>query len=328
MKDIYFETNYGKLYEKIEDGTCEVFDHSSSIGTIRHMFIKREVPIRLGDITYYDLITPYGYGGPLILNYEKGRKEDLIDEFEVAFKQYCVKNNIVSEFVRFHPVVGNSADFNKSYKARLIRNTVGTNVTYQDPFMDEFSKSARKSVRRALRAGVDYKVTEKPDNLTYFKKIYYSTMDRNKATNYYYFDDDYFNACLEFFKDNIILVDAIYQNKVISAGFYFVYGDMIHAHLSGTLTEYINLSPAYVVKYATMLWAKEHNIRLIHYGGGTSSSGQDPLYRFKKQFGKNTEFEFHVGKKVWNKEAYKELCAKSGVVEENEFFPAYRHNMT
>jgi lipid II:glycine glycyltransferase (peptidoglycan interpeptide bridge formation enzyme) len=299
MKDIYFETNYGKLYEKIEDGTCEVFDHSSSIGTIRHMFIKREVPIRLGDITYYDLITPYGYGGPLILNYEKGRKEDLIDEFEVAFKQYCVKNNIVSEFVRFHPVVGNSADFNKSYKARLIRNTVGTNVTYQDPFMDEFSKSARKSVRRALRAGVDYKVTEKPDNLTYFKKIYYSTMDRNKATNYYYFDDDYFNACLEFFKDNIILVDAIYQNKVISAGFYFVYGDMIHAHLSGTLTEYINLSPAYVVKYATVLWAKDHNIRLIHYGGGTSNSEQDSLYRFKKQFGKNTEFEFYVGKKAF-----------------------------
>ena len=75
MMDIYFELNYGKLYEEIEGGTCEVFEHRSSLGTIRHMFIKRKVPIQLGDITYYDLVTPYGYGGPLILNCEEGRKK-------------------------------------------------------------------------------------------------------------------------------------------------------------------------------------------------------------------------------------------------------------
>ena len=324
MIDIYFEKDYGKLYEEIEGGTCEVFEYHSSNGTIRHMFIKREIPIRLGDITYYDLITPYGYGGPLVLNCVTGRKDELVREFGTAFEQYCRDNNIVSEFVRFHPLIRNAVDFGSCYEVSLIRHTVGTNMSYQDPFMDEFSKGARKSIRRALRAGVDYKVTEKPDDIGYFKEIYYATMDRNEASDYYYFDDKYFDACLDSFRDNIILVDAMYQSKIIASGFYFVYGDIIHAHLSGTMTEYISLSPAYVIKYATMLWAKENGIKLIHYGGGTSNSVQDPLYRFKKQFGKNTEFKFCVGKKIWDETVYDHLCLARGIEEEMDFFPAYR----
>ena len=64
--DIYFEPKYGKLYEEMENGTCEVFEHRSSIGIVNHMFIKREIPITIDNTTYYDLVTPYGYGGPLI----------------------------------------------------------------------------------------------------------------------------------------------------------------------------------------------------------------------------------------------------------------------
>ncbi len=64
MIDIYFEPNYGKLYEKIENGNCEVFRYSSAFGNVYHLFIKREIPVRVNNKTYYDLVTPYGYGGP------------------------------------------------------------------------------------------------------------------------------------------------------------------------------------------------------------------------------------------------------------------------
>jgi len=324
--DIYFELNYGKLYEEIEGGTCEVFEHRSSLGTIRHMFIKRKVPIQLGDITYYDLVTPYGYGGPLILNCEEGRKEDLVHEFEVAFEKYCGNHNIVSEFVRFHPVIANASDFQSVYDISFIRNTVGTNIKdYSDPFKDEFSKSARKSIRRALRAGVDYRVIERPDELIHFKDIYYSTMNRNDANDYYYFNDAYFDLCLQLYRNNIILVEAVFEDKVIASGFYFVYDNIVHAHLSGTLTQYLHLSPAYILKYGTMVWAKRHGIELIHYGGGTSNGENDPLYQFKKKFGNNTEFRFCVGKRIWNWDVYTRLCLEKAVKEDTDFFPAYRH---
>ncbi len=322
--DIYFNTNYGKLYEKIENGVCKEFKLECDYGIVRNIFIQREIPIAS---KYNDIVTPYGYGGPIVIADSINDRKQLINKYHEKFSQYCRDNNIVSEFVRFHPIINNVEGFDSIYKVENIRKTVGTNLKdYDDPVQSEFSKSCRKNIRRALKQGITYRVIESPNNISEFKKIYYSTMDRNKATDYYYFDDDYFENCLKYFKSNIILVEAIYDDKVIAAGLYFVYNKIIHIHLSGTLSEYLHLSPAYILRYAVTLWGKEKGYELIHHGGGRSNSPEDRLYRFKKQFGKNTEFDFYIGKKIWNMEIYKKLCQNAGVDDSVEFFPAYRWN--
>ena len=94
--------------------------------------------------------------------------------------------------------------------------------------------------------------------------------------------------------------------------------------MSGTLGAFLHLSPAYVLRYAITLWGKEHGYELIHHGGGRTDSCDDSLYLFKKQFGKNTELEFWVGKKIWNDEAYSVLCDAVGVDHDTSYFPAYR----
>ena len=323
--DIYFEPNYGKLYESVDNGENVVFEFESRYGTISHMFIKREIPIKINAETYYDIVTPYGYGGPLVKSCEKGKEKELIEAFDFKFRSYCNINNIVSEFVRFHPIIKNAEDFKSCYEAIHIRDTIGTKLEGCDgAIVDDFSKSAKKTIRRALKSGLTYKITERPDNLNKFKEIYFSTMDRNEASDYYYFGDDYFNNCLKYFKNYIILVEVIYEGKVIASGLYFVYKNIIHAHLSGTLKEYIHLSPAYIIKHATAEWAKQNGVDLIHYGGGTSNSDNDPLYQFKKKFTKNTFFKFHIGKKIWNEEIYAKLCNIVGVDKNTDFFPAYR----
>lgn len=327
MKDIYFEENYGKMSEKLEDGVCEVFDFKCSYGLIRHMFIKRDVPFKINNKTYYDLITPYGYGGPIIIEHKPGFKNNLIDEFNKSFKQYCESNNIICEFIRFHPLMNNALDFESIYQIENIRKTVGTNIKdYEDPISIEFSKSAKKTIRKVLSLGVTYNIIEKPNNLDKFIEIYYSTMDRKHASDFYYFDKNYFSDCLKYFKDNIILVEAIYNDNVIASGLYFIYNRIIHVHLSGTLNEFISLSPAYILKYATVLWAKEHDIEIIHYGGGTSNSENDPLYQFKRKFGQNTSFDFYIGKKIWNKDVYDKACIISNTNHDSQFFPLYRFN--
>ena len=325
MIDIYFEANYGKLYEKIENGTNEVFEFSCDHGKIYHMFIKRQIDTSVDDTTWYDLVTPYGYGGPIILQCKENEESLLVEEFNRAFKEYCKDNNIVSEFIRFHPIYDNAKSFVSMYEISYIRNTVATNLTdYEDPFQSEFSKSCRKNVRRALRDGISYKVTESPKDVSNFKEIYYSTMDRNDASDFYYFDDDYFDKCLDLLSDNIIIVEAIYEGKTIAMGFYFTYKKNIHIHLSGTLSEYLDLSPAYVLRYAVTMWGKENGYELIHHGGGRSNSADDSLYKFKKQFGKNTDFRFHIGKKIWNNDIYNKLCKLKNINEDDDYFPLYR----
>jgi serine/alanine adding enzyme len=326
MIDIYFKSSYGKLYEPIEKGVCNVFEFNCSLGKVRHMFIMREVPFRTGGKTYFDLVTPYGYGGPVIIECEnKHKKQQLVDEFIKAFQNYCFDNNIVSEFVRFHPILRNAEDFKSAYDVVYIRNTVGTNLAaYDDPVQCEFSKSCRKNINKALASGVGYRITVDPQSMTVFKKIYYSTMDRNSAGDYYYFGDAYFDGCLELLGENLILVEAIYKAQTIAMSMCFVYGKTIHVHLSGTLNEFLYLSPAYVLRYAISLWGKENGYKMIHHGGGRSNAQDDSLYLFKKRFGKNTEFEFYIGKKIWNRDMYYELCKLSYTDPKAEFFPAYR----
>ena len=323
MFDIYFEPDYAKLYESVENGKAMLFEHQSNYGKVHHLFIKREIPIKLNNKTYYDIVTPYGYGGPLFID-SKDHKL-LASEFNLVFESYCKSNNIVSEFVRFHPIIENNVYLDQVYNISKIRKTVGTNLEYDNPFQEEFSKSTRKTIRRVLKSGVKFDVIEAPDNLSTFMEIYYSTMDRNNAVDYYYFDTQYFKNCLSLFKDNIVLVNIKLDDKVIASSLNFKGTDSIHVHLSGTLSEYLSYSPAYITKYATLLWAKENNYKIIHYGGGTSNDENDPLYQFKKKFGKNTEFEFNIGKKIWNKEVYSALCKIKGVNEHIEFFPAYRY---
>lgn len=323
--DIYFQPEYGKLYETIEQGKSEVYEYKGPLGAIQHMYIRREIPIQIDHKTYYDLITPYGYGGPLIVSCEDGSRDQLVQSFQKEFQSYCLDHNIVSEFIRFHPIVKNADDFQNCYEIQTIRKTVGTNlVDYDDPVQAEFSKSCRKNIRRAVEEGVTYRITENPSHAGDFTKIYYATMDRNDANSFYFFDDEYFTQCINLFPDHVILVEAIYQGKTIAMSFCFIYGKWIHIHLSGALTEYLHLSPSYILKYAVTMWGKEKGYELIHYGGGRTNSPEDNLYLFKKKFGRNTEFTFCTGKRIWNTEVYQRLCTAAGVTQTNDFFPVYR----
>ncbi len=320
--DFYFDENYGKLYEKSDNGKAEIFEYEDENGKITSQFLIREIPDRINGKTYFDIVTPYGYGGPIVIY--ANNKEALIENYERSFSDYCIQNSIVSEFVRFHPLVKNYEDFGKMYNAIYMRKTLITKLDEEDPVQNQFSKSARKNIRRALNAGVTYEVTVAPENIDSFKEVYYSTMDRNNASEYYYFDDGYFANVLKYYRENLIFVQAFYEGKTIAAGLYFIYNDIIHIHLSGTLSVYLNLSPAYILRYAVTLWGIQNGYKLIHHGGGTSNSEENSLYLFKRNFAKKYDVDFYVGKKIWNKEIYDRLCEIKGVDKDTDFFPAYR----
>lgn len=320
--DIYFEENYAKLYEKAEMGVVEVFSLDCEFGKVRNIFIKRKINKLVDGEQYFDIVTPYGYAGPQILEIINHKKEELLAYYEKKFGEYCYENNIVSEFIRFNPIVQNSIDFESIYDIKKICNTVGTNLLVENPYRNEFSKSARKSIKRALENKIEYEVIESPDSIDEFKEIYYSTMERNNASEYYYFDEEYFNNLIKYYKKNILFIKVVYKEKLIASGIYFVLNGIIHAHLSGTLSEYLHLSPAYVIKYATLEWGIRNNCTLIHYGGGKGNSQDDPLFKFKMKFTKSCIFDFYIGKKIWNNEIYNRLI--EGVDKTTEFFPLYR----
>jgi|LSQX01.2.fsa_nt_gb hypothetical protein len=325
VPDIYFEPAYGKLCELIQGGSADDFVWESPSGTIRNMFIRRPLPEALDPSgTYTDLATPYGYGGPVIVSLT-GDRATLVREYDEAFSAYCRSQNIVCEFVRFHPLLHNVDDFTDVYDTQFMRPTVATPLRgVSDVLMEQFSKSARKTTRRALRQDIHVEYVTEPDDLSLFMEVYYDTMDRQEAAEDYYFPQSYFCALCEHLGTHLLNIRVRNDEDVcIASGLYFVYGDFMHAHLSGTRHEYLNLSPAYVLKYASVEWARKHGLAWVHYGGGTTNDPEDSLLAFKKKFSKGDLLDFYVGRKIFMPDVYQSLVRRHGV-HNDDFFPEYR----
>ncbi|CAM4206856.1 Acetyltransferase (GNAT) domain-containing protein [Lacicoccus alkaliphilus] len=322
--DIYFTREYAKVNELIENGEAKFFEIKSKYGHITHSAIKRKIQTKIGGVRYYDLISPYGYGGPVI--HEHTNRAKLISEFKECFSIYCANNNIVSEFIRFHPVFQNQKDASGIYDTTYVRQTVGTDLKrFEDTFQNEFSRTARTKIRKRLRDDrLSFHVERGFENIESFIDIYNKTMGRHDAAQFYYFDREYFYALKDQFGGDMMTISVRFEGRIIAMGLYFLSGDIIHDHLNGTDPDYLEFSPAYLLKYASMMWGVKNGYSLIHYGGGVSNAADDPVLHFKKRFSKHTEFEFHIGKKIWNREAYNKLCDMRGMDKNREFFPAYR----
>ena len=252
-------------------------------------------------------------------------KTSLVRSFEKAFSEYCEDHHIVSEFVRFHPIANNADDFTTMYDIHLHNKTVGTNLRdFEDPFAEEFSKSTRKTVRRALKEGLRYSIDKGLDSIEDFKAIYYETMNRNEASEGYYFPESYFSNLQNHLSDSLLTCRVLHNDKTIAMSLCLYSEDVLHVHLSGTLDDYLYLSPSYILRYAYVGWGKENRIHLIHHGGGTTGAPDDSLYLFKKKFGQHTEFSYYIGKKIWDNDRYSQLIDREMPLQ-NDFFPLYRY---
>ena len=52
----------------------------------------------------FDITTCYGYGGPISSEIPK---DCVLKQFRNEFKKFCEKENIITEFIRFHPLFQN-----------------------------------------------------------------------------------------------------------------------------------------------------------------------------------------------------------------------------
>ncbi len=326
MLDIYFTPAYGKLCELVDDGTCCRYVLNSEAGQIVNQFIRRPVPFLIHGVQYFDIVTPYGYGGPVVV--ESSDREKLIEEYKTRFADYCSSNNIICEFIRYHPILQNYRDFSSVYDNSYSRHTVGTNLRdYEDPVQSEFSKSARREVRKGEKAGVTCVINEHPGDLSVFRVLYEETMDRNRAGAMYYFPDAYYQMLTTELSDWVIEVQAILEGETIASELYFASAGILHAHLLGSKSKMLEIGCGAILEATAARWGKEHGYGFIHHGGGRTSAEDDPLYLYKQKFGKNTEFDFYIGKKIWNEAVYRQavtLREAKGPIANTDYFPVYR----
>lgn len=331
MIDIYFTENYGKIYERNNDGILKKYHYESKLGKVEYVFLFREVKIN-GFTGFYDISTPYGYGGPLFLGYRDEFLPNLISEFRINFNKYCIDHNIITEFIRFHPLLKNYTYLDNFIELNYIRDTVYMDLTSPELIWNNISSKCRNMIRKAEKNGIEIILDKEKNSIKEFYKLYTQTMDRNKAEKYYFFDESFFNNTLELLGENIFLFNAVYNKKIISSTLIMKYGDYIHYHFSGSDREFTNLAPNNLLLYKIALWGYENNCKYFHLGGGFSGN-EDPLFKFKKSFSKNGFSKFYIGKKIHNNEIYDKLTLEwkklknINNIEGVKYFPIYRSDI-
>lgn len=305
-KDVYFTFTYAKAHELKGDGQARCCLYLGNNGMkILYPFIMTNIPDYGMNSNFYDISSCYGYGGPLVENFNK---VDLI-EFERLLHEWCEVNNIVAEFIRFHPIINNQEIFKDNIIIEKNRDTVYVDISKS--MTDIWSHSITSKTRNRIRKAQKSEVTIKENSsLDCFLDIYRQTMDRLKADACYYFNNKYFDELSKLMPDNMVVLEAIFEDKVIAASLFMYMGDNIHYHLSGSLSEYMKLCPNYLMIYYAIEYGKKKGMKKMHLGGGTTKMNNDTLLKFKRNFSKDSA-EFYNGKRVHNQRIYELLSQKT-----------------
>lgn len=329
-KDIYFMKEYGEIFEKNGEGSLETFYFENNIGSVLYRYLKREIPMEVEGKKYYDTITPYGYGGPIILEINNiENKDELIEEFNKELEKKFESENIVSSFLRFHPLLKNELLLKNNFEIEYNRDTIAINLESENIIWDNIHSKCRNMIRKAEKNNIQIVIKDNPTDkeIEEFYNLYKETMIKNNATKYYLFSKTFFINTFELLEKNIKLVNAVYENKIISSAIILEYGDYLHYHFSGSDSNFKKLAATNLLLYKVALYGYENKIKYFHLGGGYLGNN-DSLFKFKETFNKKEKYEFFIGKKIYNKEIYDKLVQRKKQIDGElnfKFFPLYRN---
>jgi hypothetical protein len=317
--DIYYSKHYVNLFANIEEGMPKAVYFENENGKLFYPFILRKIAMKEG---YFDIITPYGYGGPVI------EGNNVIEKFYEQFKNFCINNNIISETIRLHPLLKNDVYMKDIMKVDYIRKTTAVDLTLSlDTIRKNYTTNNKRNIRKSIKEGVKVSVSNNKENIDIFLDLYYETMDRNNASKFYYFNKSYFYHQME---DTALsrpyLLFAKHDNQIVGGVLLIIGKEFAHYHLGASKTEYLHLKPNNLLFDAMVEFSKSLGLKSLHLGGGHEE--KDSLYKFKTSFTNNKSYNYYIGKNIINDQIYKELSnitmENLSLNKEGNYFPIYR----
>lgn len=319
--DVYYLNGYIKSFQIHGDGEPQLLYYKTERLKAIYVYMKRKTSIE----GYYDSVTPYGYGGVL---FEGDTSEENLRTFWKAYVEKMKDEGIVDNFVRYHPVLTNAIPMKTISTVIDLGKTVAFDLASEEVVWNNIISKNRNMIRKAEKNGIEIRHGKDLDLFKDFKRIYNATMEKDHAEAYYFFEDEFYESIHRDLHDNYEMFYAVLNGEIIAMSIMLFANDQVHYHLSGSLAEYRNLAPSNLLLYKAALWGCEHGYKTFHLGGGVGS-GEDNLYKFKAAFNRNSDYQFSIGKEIFDQKKYDELVslrAKEDIYfdPESSFFPLYR----
>ena len=341
QRDIHFLPQYARIYERTYGHEPFLAFFGDSEHYVVQAFIKRALnglPFleeRGTNERYFDIASQYGYGGPAWRAQGLDEAVSLYRGMRHELAAWCIEQRIATEFVNLHPLLENEC----VVAAAGIAISPEKQVVYIDCAAGEttlwagMNRGHKSNLQRARKSGIRVtKVEPSAHNVAEFARLYYLTMDRNRAAERWYFPERYFTECVaQLGVDRVSLFFATTADALASA--YLLMHDfgVAYYHFAGSDPRFFELRANNAIMYETALWATRAGFRKYHLGGGVGASEEDSLFRFKAGFSplRATLFSYGI---VHHEAMYRELCelktrheiATAGAASGSGFFPTYR----
>jgi len=299
---------------------------------VLYPLILRRIPRELaGGHPLFDLIGPYGYGGPFLWGTHRGDGK----LFWQALANWCRENGVVSLFSRL-----------ALFRDQLVPNIPGCvfagenivrSLEHDESYIwMDYEHKVRKNVKRARRDGIVVRMDSNHSYVDDFLRIYSSTMERRSAGAVYRIDRNWLDRAIVSVPGSIVFFHAWSGDKIVSTEMVLVSKSRIYSFLGGTLSSHFSSRPNDLLKHEIISWARGIGKKYYVLGGGFLSGkdkGGDGIFRYKRSFAPNGIMSFRVMNWIIDRDRYSSLVESRRRLTESAdepwkprdgFFPRYR----
>lgn len=325
QQDVYYTPEYYQLYEDKGDGQAECFVYLLDGKLVLYPYLTNSVN-KLGytlDEEYYDIQGCYGLNGPI----SNTSDSEFIYRFQNEFNEMCKKRNIITEFTRFNPLLRNNVLF-RDNEVIHVGDTVNIrlDIDINEIWLKSYSRDIRRIINKGKELGyvAELKLLSEAneDEFDQFIKIYFSTLNRNNAEEFYYFDKDFLFNMKEKMGGNVLFGIIYFEGKAIASSINPFKGVNGYGFLGGSYREYQKVSPFTFMMNCVI--GKLQDLGICNYFLG---GGEDSILKYKKSFNKNDLRKFYIRKKIHNRDVYDnviEQWEKNNKFKDNNKLLKYR----
>jgi Acetyltransferase (GNAT) domain len=326
QQDVFFTSGYLRLWERRGEGRAMGAVYRERDGLVLYPFLLRD----LSTVEYlgaefaglHDVTSPMGFGGPLV-RHKTG--EEALAAFRTEIDGWCHANAVVTEFIRFHPLLETRLGMERHLEIEEAGKVVWARLDAGScALIETLSGPARRSIRRARDAGLTTGVETGTEAWDRFAALYLENALRRKALPAFRFDATHFRNLRELLGDRAVLFGARHEGVLVAAALFLLSHDFVHFHALGADRAYAQLRPANLLFFDALQWACTTGATAVNLGGGYR--GDDEFFRFKLGFAQQVAPR-RVGRAIHLFEPYgrAELRREEqGEILDCQYFPAYR----
>jgi UDP-N-acetylbacillosamine alanyltransferase len=291
MRDVYFRPDFLEIHgarglDRIE----------------RDDFRHAAVEVDIAGSERRDLETPWGYGGPVATN---------VEALSAGLSEWRAQQQRlgrIAEFIRLHPFINPAVLRDQLDMLSFNRSTVLVNLDEPAARCSSYSDSTRSCIRKAQRTLTNRVIAAEEWSL--LRDLYEAGLRRNNAATSYFFDDAYYRALLATPWCKAWVAEDK-QGPVAVACFLHSGIPLCHYHLAGGNERARHSNAAYLLLEEAFCHYSRGGCRLMHLGGGRTTSAADPLLAFKSKFSPERA-HYYIGGMIFDPAAYEELGGGRG----------------